>query len=888
MTISPKNATLLATGVLCQLVACANEKTQVEDFFPPEIEALEVRRAPLEPEKREYLQTFDVSDTTLDLYGDVFVKGYKSENFRWGDLKPDDLGPLKPEYDSTGIRQFASLPGPGVHPRMFFTDADRAAHQHRLEKTKGGKEGMKILMSYTELLKGTFDKDADYAQPDIYNGSFSTHGFLPLFRAGGDLDTNRQIWEAYTTGQTPNTGKYNNLNIGLCALEAFRCWLYEDAEGAKELGTAVETALREKLAELKPGERLGGTYFSYNLMYVYDFIYNWLTEEQRTFFHSLIITANFDNTQYGVFQDPLNTTSNWSTFSYRIFSWLGLEGDPGYNKLQYKGYVRGMTNYLNYGWFPAGPCFEAFGKNQLGGEIIYTMAMRGDNLAAHPHLQATLRDYLPHAIVPWRDEYIAYDRLGGIRNLNGNDILPLKNLFPDDKHVDWVYRNTVKEGYTWKEGDDIRVEGYFNNALFSVLWTVDYDEANNDPGKLMETESFIGPQRGLAITRSDWSTDALYLHHHVRGATGGHVFADRSSIVLGGRGRIWIPNPHIGYKTRENNVVDVDGINLVAAAPARMADYKRTPLATFSTADLLPTWNYTYDRLDEGSGKYKLADVAAGTIPMREGWEANPTTINDYALQPVDSPQFTTSLFEQQHWLEPGAITASIRKPSKLQFKKAFRTTGMVRTSKDIKGEPYALVIDDYETVDDGVHTYDWLARIAPDLAIIKVEKWTLNKEGKRTTKIEANDRVFYDVLLAPQNDVILDRYGRMDIGSKTPALLVRVLQMNSDAEIEQPVEGPISMTFVERGKQLMVRTLSKDPKFKVMLFPYIHGSFRLPETTWNDDGTVLTIKIRDQIDHITFTEQTAGPTLFELTRENAPDGANIFSYQGNEYNSAK
>jgi hypothetical protein len=887
MQIKTLNQCLLCFGLYsCNLLASA-EAERVEALFPPQV-VFEVDQQALEPERRAYLKTFGVDERTLDVFGGIFVVDYLDTvpgGLRWGDIQPDALSRPNVKYDTTGMVDLPPLPPAGVHPRMFFIDAERAAHRKRLEETRGGREAWKIMMGYSELLKGHYDSEAEYAQPDTFKGSFGTRGFLPLFRAS----STKEIWEAYSSGQLPDGMEPNvsQLNPGLCAIEAFRCWLYDDAEGARKVAKAMETALRHELSQIVPGHLPGDKgsgvdkrYFTYNLTYVYDFIYNYLSAAQKELFHGSIVAANLKSNQYGVFQNIGNTASNWATFSYRQHGWLGLEGDPGYNHLQYLGYKRGMENYFADGFFPGGTCFEAFGKNQIGGEIIYPMARRGDFLAAHPHILACVRDYLPHAIVPWGGAYVAYDRWGGIKPLNQNDILPMKALFPEDRHIDWVYRNTVLPDYSWKEGDLLRVEGYHNNALFAILWGTDYIDENDAPAELMDSESFVDGQRGLVITRSDWSTDALYLHHHVRGQSGGHVFADRSSFMLAGRGRIWAPNPDIGYQTQQNSVVMIDGLQLANRAPARLTDYRRSELATFSTADLRDTVNYDYRRLYAligNTGRISIEDALAGRHPeLPEGWEPEMTCFNDYALT-VDSktPVYSMPRFARPDWYGVGqAETALRRKREAIEVSTAYRTIGMVRPTTD-QGEPYVLCLDDWATTDGKVHQYDWQMRLAADLMVVHQQTYSVGPDGKALRKRTAGTPVFTDVLLAPAECIKLDANGRRSVAQiGDPVLLLRVLEMNDVPAEPAAVSIGFADTFTQK---LMIHTEGKAATFKVLLYPHLYRRSPMPVTLWDEAGQGLSVTLGTQVDHYDFTQDQDGRTIFTLTRHDPEGEVTVF-----------
>ncbi|RMD83444.1 MAG: hypothetical protein D6820_02320, partial [Lentisphaerae bacterium] len=697
--------------------------SRLEDLFPAEYKNWKVRRKTLSEEERQRLRRLGFSAEVIELYGDVFVKGYAADHLRWGDLPLDRDPQISLKYDLTGLRKLPPLPKMG-HPRMFFTDAEREQHRYRLEHTKAGKVAMKILNCYVACLKGTLDPKADYLKPDILKGSFGTHGFLPLFRFG---DRSGKAYRNYSHGIAE--GK---LNLGGLAIEAYRCWVWDDKEAATLAAKALETYVRELLTRTPKDKRPPA---DFQIAFCYDFLYNAMTPAQRELVHSLITLCHYDNNQYGCFQDAIATTSNWTSFSYRIFSWLPLDGDPGFNQLMYRGYVRGMRNFLTYGWFPNGTCWEGMGKNQLGGEIIYVMTRRGENLAGHPHLLANLREYMPHAIVPWGGAYIAYDLLGGLRLLNINDILPLKYLYPNDRRIDWVYRNTVFEDYSFPyrnvycefSGDRIRVNYWGNPALITIMFLTDYLPDNSDPARLGLKESFFDPLRGLVITRSDWTKEASLLHHHCRGASGGHVFADRNNFIFAGKGRMWIVND--GSHTNNsasNNIVTVDDWKQDPSAPGKMVDYKRTPLATFSCGDATPAWQWRYQGI--GNGKYTLEDAKAGRIPIPEGWEKVMLTFNDftYSPSPADSrPDLNQPLFYRPHWLLPGRATALIRQRTSFPIKNAFRTAGLVRGQY-----PYALILDDIGVTDNQNHRFTWNAKLPTDTVLLQQRKLYFDAKG--------------------------------------------------------------------------------------------------------------------------------------------------------------
>lgn len=88
---------------------------------------------------------------------------------------------------------------------------------------------------------------------------------------------------------------------------------------------------------------------------------------------------------------------------------------------------------------------------------------------------------------------------------------------------------------------------YQNNFLMLLMMASDYDTSsdfeslNNVAHDGLHT--FYGNERGLVITRSGFSENALAMQFHVRPDTVGHTYGDRNSSTLSGLGRLWVRNP---------------------------------------------------------------------------------------------------------------------------------------------------------------------------------------------------------------------------------------------------------------------------------------------------------------------------------------------------------
>ena len=342
--------------------------------------------------------------------------------------------------------------------------------RRRLKETRCGQMAWNKVLSWSHSLRGTYDEKAAYAQPDLVQGdNRGTHGHI----------TNLYYHDKDSPWQ-PGGGWYKRLIAGdmtadpkpywpVYALEAFRCLIENDGAGAQDLAKAVVTSMKIEQAQRAADPKLQGKVpdlavdsipAGNALAYTYDFIYNWLTPEQRAAIHDELAQSTWHHDNYGTFNDASASRSNWATFSYWMVQELAIEGEPGFNDLKFRGLYRGWRNFLTYGYFASGAVFEGEAKAQLGMDGVIAFAMREQryglqNLAGHPHLRAYATNFLPHAIVPAGRDFVSFDLLGGagwpegghIRP-NGIDLLGLKYLFPDDKKIDWAYRNYVGADYT--------------------------------------------------------------------------------------------------------------------------------------------------------------------------------------------------------------------------------------------------------------------------------------------------------------------------------------------------------------------------------------------------------------------------------------------------------
>ena len=801
----------------------------------------------------------------------------------WGAANPKDFGSRKVTSNYEGLRKIRQVPALGIHPRIYFGPAELPDIRERLKETRCGQESWKNIISWTEMMKGNYDDKAEYAQPDIWKGGFGgLHGRVPLFRLGiprinGMAYNHNTIARDFYNKLADGTGvSFPNFYWNVFSLEAFRCLILDDRKGAKKLASAVMTALKIdqlkrdslRLSKLmtKPNEQPIG---SYQLAFTYDFIYNYLSPEQKKAIHDELAENSWSHDNYGTFNTAEGSRSNWATFSYWLFEVLAIEGEPGFNDLKVKGMYRGWHNLFTYGWFKSGATFEGEAKNQLGMDGVMAFAKRKDmygfdDLSAHPYLKAYAKKFLPQSIIPTLNGFIRYDLLGGCHSRTGGasicDLLGLKYMFPDDKTIDWIYHVSMNDKYS---NVPDRPDGYYNALLFYAIFATDFDSSNNNPVALNLGNTFFCGERALMMTRSNWtSKDALMLNLHTRQANGGHPSSDRNAIMLAGAGRVWSPiQGGYAFDNFKQSIVVIDSKPQDEHTPATMVAFKDEPLATFAAGDAKYAWDWNNKEQEKGKGYYTVTDVEAGKVQMPKSgnWELEPNSVNYFSYLKLPYNYLNIPRSESPHWLLPtGTIRPFLRQPN-YPVLKAFRTAGIIRYDK-----PFAIVVDDIAK-DDQIHHYDWILTLEHDLQIVSI------------TQINEHEM---DIILTGQDPEQKEGWAKDSLPAKYEGklainqsmLLVKILNINNiDPRRKVNIEEWRSHVLKSQEspvRRLIITSESISPNFKVMLYPFRNGT-ELPKTIWNLNRTKLTVKWKNgQNQEITFTENVDGRTRIKVTSD--------------------
>jgi Concanavalin A-like lectin/glucanases superfamily len=791
-------------------------------------------------------------------YGDKSVWSYSgSDPLPWTMFHPKDFGSAKIGFDSNGVTPVGTVPAPGIHPRIFFSPGDLPTVRKRIKEDPGAQAAWKLVLAYSHALNLTYDEKADYAQPDWANGSFHVHGRTDQVMRIGGYGTNREDYYGLLAAGKPTETFENPKNGGksrpsgfffAAAIEAFRCLIDDDAAGAKKLAAAVETSVKfeqERRAKedkpVKPGQPPHPStprYDASQLGLVYDFIYNWMTPDQKKLIHDELVLLSSFVDGYGTFSHAETSRSNWATFSYQVWDTVAIEGEPGFNDLKFLGLYRGWRGFFTYSFFNSGCAYEAEGKLLFGLDAVVAFDRIAPKyglplLSQHPLIRNHYGKFTALSVMPTQDNrYAIFDILGGMGQglCTPQDLVVAHYLFPGDKTIDFIYRGMV--------GEDFRrlpmPSHSWNNLITDAIFATTH-HPENTPEKIGLPLTFFCGQRALMMTRSSWDTNATFLTMHVRGASGGHPYADRNGIMLAAQGRAWVTIPFKDGKSWQCSTVTFNGCEQSSTTPGRVVDFVDEPGATFMVGDSKYCWDWVWGGSDKNKQGQAVTrkDVDDENIELGKTRKPVELSFNDFAYTKVDVIDYTQPMKYSGHWLAPDGTLRSYFKMVNNPVIKSFRTTGLVRGA-----HPYVLVLDDIQH-DALPALYEWHLSLPADL--IKVEKQT---DGAQPG----------DLFLAAKES--LDGKGAPIAGA--PLLLVRVLDQKGSPEQPRIIEA--------NPRVLTLGTRAVAPAFKVLIHALRAGD-PVPQTTPLRDGRIE-VGFPDQKDVLKFSESASGKTDLVITRD--------------------
>jgi hypothetical protein len=353
-------------------------------------------------------------------------------------------------------------------------------------------------------------------------------------------------------------------------------------------------------------------------------------------------------------------------------------------------------------------------------------------------------------------------------------------------------------------------------------------------------DTYSDENRGVLITRSGWSSDALYLNFECHPDTvfASHDHADRGRFVLSGAGRNWAWQDSRPHDTDETNAVVIDGKGQgYFATPATFLGVTSTDQASFAGCDAKYSydwrwrkesgmWDPTDSRLDEPNyTSLKDNDGAKITDRSTAEYDPSPGVVAYYSAYLKGNPL----MWDEDSWV--------VRQPWN-PVRMAYRSAGLVRGP-----HAYALVVDDLQK-DDASHLYTWDMQLEDDIELQKqashdgVLDITLKeKQGNRRLLI----RVFNPTGPDTSRGAYTEHYG-------------------ADYRL-QGIQAQVPTMY-----RLVIPTTGVEYRSKVLLYAYHEGE-TLPTSRWNAATGSASVNWADQHDTIRFHQISQGRTGFAVER---------------------
>lgn len=826
--------------------------------------------------------TKPILEVPRHLPGELSAEAILNGEYPWSNSPEPVL-----EYNFSGLasKRLATLPEPGIHPRILVTPAELPELRHRLRETASGRA---MLITMRGRIAATIGR------PDSWENNL----FEAL--AAADADTARAILERELPPSS-SPGHYQPHILYALVMAAFDALISDDATDGRRTATAIATytniiepavidALSQPLNDDVWRVKVSGSHtgagsegqgvrkiVGYHLLgYAYDFSHPYMTDSQRSDTRRVI--AEITNGRVWLGARLPHHWRNWNwvmvALSQPLLA-LAIEGEDGYDPRVFRLGVKIARDYLTHGISASGSSTESVGYTQFGlvwgNPFLIAAARRGEDLLAHPHFRAMPEWYL-QTMEPYAPELKSIEDYsnqeqtdrglpatwsstgdGGDEGPSRSTMMMWKRHFPQDPTVDLIFRTVLSS---------IRGNAFDGryHIIEPMIWSSDagIGEEMRSPtlSKVAETTqaplTWFDPDRGSLIARSDWSSDATAVHFEARvdSHTASHEHADRGSFTLSANGRRWARDGFRSIESRHHNLVLIDGQGQgFFPGPGHFIGVEENDWAVIAAADLKNAYDWFWPKqiLTEDPhsfDRFKFSRWSQFSEDATEFQKLHPASSGERDPHPqiarfyqefeTNSPRF----WDEDAW--------PVRFPHN-PVQRAFRTVFFARGES-----PYMIVIDDIQK-DDRERLYEWLMFPGSNTAVestvgdnILLRDTATNQNKNRRLLVQALD------LGLPRR---LQDYGtrpshRLEFFEKKDTL------------------KPGGRTF-GLDRRLVVASRSSAPRFKILLYPHIDGQ-EMPTTTWNLDRTALDIVIGNQQDRIVFTLGDDGRTRLTATRQNS------------------
>lgn len=773
---------------------------------------------------------------------------------------PEGTNPPLPDAILSGFAadRFAPPPPPYTHPRVYFGADDLPAIRSRLADTPSGRAAWRAI----QLRSRWWTNDADEWAAALEAAKAEGYEGLKFPLSVSALNS-------FLEGVYDSKAPYELFNTA--PLEAFRVLIDEDEEGGKRMATVGATMAEHYLQTLADPstptdwQPLYQKVHSETLGLVYDFIYNYATDEQRDVMRRAIsaITTNRYFATAGTQALPAfpAISSNWLNVHTNLLPiTLAIEGEEGYDHDTFLRLAEGWKKWVHVAHSPVGAPFEGLAKSNFCAYYCVALAKRGVNLFTTSSAYNFMAAFHLAILLP-SGRAFCYETGIGPMSTWSPDAEMLKMAYPTDGPTDIVFRagtgmglmpankdRGTPAGDGDRELEAYRREIFARNAyvnlerLYRAFGASDFVYGSYEEGLAALREAghprtYFCDQRGLYVTRNEWSPTAAMLYVEPRHTPGGHSHPSRGDFVFCALGRVW-GTRWINFLTGCHSLPLIDGFGqggstyvsgVTGTVSGRTVEVEQREHADFAfiACDL--------------SDPYRWAHCLPGK------GEPLMRTPNDSRMVPSPLPWMNLPWSELPNWRvsTKGGFQGGHSDVSRhLPMRYFFRTAGLARGDA-----PYALIVDDLDASGDAdadgeggddalgeaaahSHSYEWLLQIDTSHNAGHREPPLFVRYETVAAGDDVGDGSVDMLLYEGAEDRCSDVYAHT--GPDPPllpgarVLRVRVLEAGPDGESPATAVRPVLQHFRSNGFNsrrvvVHVRTVGAC-RIKVLLCPQYYG----------------------------------------------------------------
>lgn len=296
------------------------------------------------------------------------------------------------EVDWNGCRKFSVLPPAGQHPRLYFTAEDIPRIIARFTHSEFGPQLQQILRISRDCFVRDFYTKFDALPEEVKDSPTSKETIDEWFTVNEGRSVH--ILGAYAFGII-----YDDAEVAEMA-KKFAVFYAKVVLRSREI--ALDEDIRQKPYHawhsnewnLEIGWLFGGNSYAF----LYDIVYNDLSEEDRGFMRKAIASAVKGRRGWGMGWPTRRIQSNWASYHGDLLILnAAIEDEEGFDEEVFAMFSDLMVHYLDFAFYDSGhPIEDSYVLNvgfREGSLCFLVMARRGYNIFNHPRKFATLLNF---------------------------------------------------------------------------------------------------------------------------------------------------------------------------------------------------------------------------------------------------------------------------------------------------------------------------------------------------------------------------------------------------------------------------------------------------------------------------------------------------------------